>query len=138
MNFKNAYVFAKHILEHGGIPLLPNPALTKTSPGWMEVTLYREGCYQIVLVVLLPNAVVPGHRHDHVDSAELWLGGDGFAVVDRIGTLPLTVCEHMSKNLIWVRAGAHHEGRAGASGAVFLSFQKWSIAPGFISDDWQC
>ena len=103
-----------------------------------EVILFRESCWQVELITVYPNAVVAQHRHMHVESTELPLGG-GVIIGDIDGEkLKPFHRETLFANLIRIPAGVWHGGRAGQNGVVWLSFQKWIVLPPtWITDDWE-
>lgn len=103
----------------------------------IEVVLFREACWQVELITMLPGAVVPLHRHNRVDSCDLMLGGTTTGVV--IGRKAVSSIRRgsLAANLVRVGKGAWHGGKPDGKGAVYLSFQKWDGPAGVISEDWE-
>lgn len=127
MNLKQ---FARsHLLE--GVRI--NSMLTYRGDGWSESILFRDGHWQISLVNLQPNVQVKEHRHPHVESVDMLLSGGGKA---KVGNLEILDGE-AGKRLLRVPEGAWHEGNSGPEGAIYLSFQRWSKEPTFVSQDWE-
>lgn len=102
----------------------------------IEAVLFRDACWQVELVTMLPGAVVPKHRHNRVDSCDLLISGWSPAVV--IGGKSVKAVRHeaLLPNLVRIGKGVWHEGQPERNGAVYLSFQKWDGEPGLISEDW--
>lgn len=130
--------FARYMLD--GDRLLIRPQLDSISifGGYaIEVILFREACWQVELITMLPGVVVPKHRHNRVDSCDLMIGGTPGCV--EIGERAISPLRRgsLAANLVRVGKGVWHHGKSGKSGAVYLSFQKWDGEPGLISEDWE-
>lgn len=145
-SFAGPRAFARHMLATG-FPMAPFIGGLHTAPEGhpggraMEGILFRNGPWQIELVIMPPHCQVQLHRHVGFESVELALGGTGTAFIDgRTVISPEVRPEQRGRaisNLVRVGHGAWHEGFAGPNGAVFLSFQQWVGQPGFIADDWE-
>lgn len=143
-SFAGPRAFARHMLAVG-FPMVPFIGGLRTAPEdhpggrAMEGVVFREGPWQILLLVMPPNCQVQKHRHRRFASVELSLGGSGTAFVgDRVLTMPDKRRGTPEENLVRLGRGEWHEGFAGPDGSIFLSFQQWwDGPPAFISDDWE-
>jgi hypothetical protein len=125
--------FARAMLA-GGLPITGGPA--RMHPLGNETVLFREGCWQISLVQIPQNGIVPAHRHLRSSSADLLIHGGGDSFIGKaINGRPSR--GELSRNLIVIQAGAVHGGVAGPDGSTYLSFQRWEGEPGFLTEDWQ-
>lgn len=140
-DFAGPRAFARHMLAGNRLLLRPLLDRMQSTGQWSELVLYREGCWQVALIVIRPNVVVPRHRHLRVDSCDIGLGGSGLITIEpRVIDQPAERAMRgpLAANLIRVPRGAWHGGTTGPQGGTFLSFQHWAGgAPGFISEDWQ-
>lgn len=143
-SFAGPRAFARHMLATG-FPMHPFIGGMRTAPEGhpggraMEGILFREGPWQILLLVMPPNCTVQKHRHGRFASAELSLGGGGTAfVANRVYVAPEVRRGSVDANVVCLARGEWHEGFAGPNGSIFLSFQQWFDGPpAFISDDWE-
>ena len=94
--------------------------------------IFRSGNYQVELISVLPHTEVPNHVHPHMDSYEVYLGGDITFRVDGVSFIPTKVGEH-----IRVKSDCPHGGTFGAAGGVFLSVQEWKDGPQSAGTDWR-
>jgi hypothetical protein len=141
--FKSVKAFARYMLRDGRLTLRPvldgiwAPTSHPSQPGrfGLACILFRSGCWQVEMLVGLPNCQAPAHRHNRVDSVDVILCGgvtggvNHRAFADNRGSL--------LANLVRVPAGEWHGGAAKDSGVVYLSFQKWQGEPTFIGLDWE-
>lgn len=141
-SFAGPRAFARHMLlgERLRIAPLTTGESMHWGAGFMEAILFRDACWQVSLIVIFPNVVIPPHKHMRVASVDIGLTGTGSSSVvpsfiDRVLTPPEP--EHFDAYLQRVPAGSVHYGCAGASGATFLSFQQWIGEPGFVAEDWE-
>lgn len=135
--FAGARSFARHMLRDDRLPLRPMFDSCSSLPGIaLESIVFREGCWQVELVAMLPDAVIPKHRHNRVDSVELVLAGSGCGDIGghAIGAVQRG---RLAAHLIHVPKGEWHEGTAGPNGVMYLSFQRWDGAAALISEDWE-
>lgn len=128
------------MLADDRLKLAPQLHLIQSTDHWTEVVLYRETNWQVALIVIRPDVVVPRHRHVRVDSCDVALGGSGIVDIEplhhgRIGEKAMR--GPLAANLIRVPRRAWHGGKTGPQGGVFLSFQQWFGEPGMISEDWE-
>lgn len=136
--FPGSRAFARFMLRDDRLLIRPLlDSITVFSDYAIEVILFREACWQVELITMLPGAIVPMHRHNRVDSCDLMLGGTTSGVV--IGGRRVKPFQRGSipANLVRVGKGAWHRGQPESSGAVYLSFQHWDGEPGLISEDWE-
>lgn len=145
MQFAGPRAFARHMLSTG-FPMVPFLGMRTEPAGHpggraMEGVLYRDGQWQIELVVLPPDCQVPRHRHLRFASADLALGGSGLVIVgERVVISPEVHAQQRGRaisNLIRIERGEWHEGSSGSSGGIYLSFQQWYGPPSFIAEDWE-
>lgn len=129
--------FARSMLAEGLPVKLDQTRQIRAYPGGaIEVILFRESCWQIEIIAGMPGGSAPRHKHMHVDSCELGIGG---WVLAEIGQHEVTrkVRGELTANLIGVPAGQWHGGAAGPDGVMWISFQRWhDMAPTWITDDW--
>lgn len=103
----------------------------------MESILFREGPWQVELIVGWPNSKTAMHRHLRCASADLPLNGwaSGSA-----GGRPFAKprSDVLVQQIRTVGRNEWHGGTAGDKGFVYLSFQQWFDGePTFISQDWE-
>lgn len=136
MNFAGTRAFARHMLSKG-VSAQPFVGGLHSFGGIaLEGILFRDGPWQVEMVALFPNAVVPKHKHNRVDSFDLALGGGGLVIVEN-RVMPQERRGAMAANLLHIGRGKWHNGHAGPDGAIYLSFQHWEGEPSLISEDWQ-
>jgi hypothetical protein len=136
--FAGSRAFARYMLRDNRLLIRPRLDSIHVFNNYaIEVVLFRESCWQVELITMLPGAVVPIHRHNRVDSCDLMLAGDIDGVV--VGGVSVNHFRRgpLPANLVRVGKGIWHGGSPADHGAVYLSFQKWDGPPGVISDDWE-
>jgi hypothetical protein len=136
--FAGSRAFARYMLRDDRLLIRPRLNLITVFGEYaIEVVLFRESCWQVELITMLPGAVVPMHRHNRVDSCDLMLGGTTSDVV--IGGKSVKPFQRgpITANLVRVGKGVWHHGQPEENGAVYLSFQRWDGEPGLISEDWE-
>jgi hypothetical protein len=120
-------------------PVAPPSEPAKIAPQWLEFVLFRRCQFQVELIALFPGALVPPHRHPHVETYEVHYSGGGEAWLgtpERRLRQPHLVGDTMLRRLR-IAAGMPHGGRAEGL-TTALSLQRWQgREPTFISDDWE-
>ena len=142
--FPNVMKFARHMLHDGQLKLQPLRDATWVSKTHADLSqervmtciLFRSGQWQVEMIMALPNAAAPLHRHNHVHSADVILCGDLSGTVDgRSVAKPRGA--NLCANLMSLPAGVWHGGVTG-KGLIVLSFQKWEgLEPTFVANDWE-
>lgn len=95
--------------------------------------LHRAGLFQTELVRIKPFVCVPMHSHPGVDSVDLLVAGNVWQF--RIGTHTL---KRFVKGMgLRIASTVPHGGVASEAGVMFLSCQRWAVAPSFIAREWQ-
>lgn len=140
--FAGPRAFARYMLRDERLQIRPVQALQsmKTGMGATEVVLFREACWQVTLLVLEPNLLVPSHKHHRVDSVDLAIAGDGFANIGstvRARAVSAAAGLALMSQLQRVPKGVAHGGSAGPVGGCFLSFQRWDGEPDSVMNDWE-
>lgn len=99
--------------------------------GFACVTLFREGPFQVQLVIAQPFASAPPHTHPNIDTVEMLVQGTG--VVEVFG--------RPKANGIFTGVAPKdvHTARAAENGASFISIQKWlnGVVPSSVHLDWR-
>ncbi len=98
--------------------------------GVTSIVLYRQGRFQIELIVVAPNCEIPKHTHEDVDTYEMQVSGamsfevagiqTGFLREPRENGLHRDFMKYVP-----IAAGVEHAGNSGPAGAAFLSVQHW-------------
>lgn len=123
--------------------LVPQDKAQDFIEGLTALTLYREGPFQVQLIVVSPNVVIPTHTHPNVDSFEVFLRGMVFHLN---GEILINEDQRDERNglssaaafrNIRVRPTDPHGGYAGPNGGAFLSVQHWSCEPTSVGDSWE-
>jgi hypothetical protein len=128
--------FASWYLAEPRWPIAMPADSLRVLDGWSELILYRDGDYQVELVTVKPDYVIPPHRHPHIASYEYQVVGDSTV---HIGGRPLPSvpregagirrCCSLPRNML--------HGGVTPTGGVFLTLQRFhGLAPTFASDDW--
>lgn len=131
--------FARSMLAGDRLTLAPNLGLMSSTEQWSESVIYRDGSFQIQLVVLRPNVQVARHCHRRVESLDLALCGSGHLYIgERSQAFGAGMRGSLAANLVPIKRGVWHAGASGPVGGSYLSFQQWDGEPGFISEDWEC
>lgn len=145
-SFAGPRAFARHMLRDGRLQIRPIVDQIMTFRGSaIETVLFREGCWQIELVSIVPGATAEKHRHLRCSSADLILNGlvNGYVGGRTIPSQPKR--GSMIANLVTIGRGEWHGGTSGLGGGitgiggglVYLSFQQWEGTPTFVSEDWE-
>lgn len=139
-NFGGPRAFARYMLEGDRLLLRPQLDQIHHDGRALEAVLFREGCWQVEMVVIGPGAEVPVHRHNRCDSVDLLVGGSGTINVDPCVIGRFVGDAHkgrLAANLVRVPRGAWHGGKVGPKGIVFISFQQWQGPAQLIGEDWE-
>lgn len=136
-SFSGPRGFARRFLRQGNLPFRPLPNGFHFDGHAFQMVLFRESCWQIELIVLQPNVVVPQHRHDHCATVDVYLGGA--ASMESISAIERQYQRILRgvPTMVSVPAGTAHGGAVGPRGLAFLSFQQWSNEAKLIHEDWQ-
>lgn len=130
--------FARRMLADDRLLMRPPMDGLRWADGWGEAILYRDGPWQVELVMLLPGVDVPMHRHMRCESCDVALSGSGEIVTERFrGPFGRDESRPLARTVLRIPAGMLHGGKAGPSGCLWLSFQRWAGEPAHISEDWQ-
>jgi len=112
--------------------------------GVVSIVLFREGQFQVEMIVLPPNINVPPHYHDDVDSFEVGISGsqEFFIAGVQSGFLREPRANGMSRDFgrfVPIRSDAFHGARTGPHGATFLSVQRWrdGVTPTHVGLNWR-
>jgi hypothetical protein len=135
--------FLEHYFVGDAIKLRPPQDCLLAWEGITTMVLYREGQFQVELVIVEPDTKIPAHCHDDVESYEVAIGGQLEFFVDgtQSGFFREPRADGVSRDLgkfVPVRADAWHGGRSGPQGACFLSVQRWrdGVAPDRVGRNW--
>ena len=133
--------FMERYFEGDRIQLRPPHDAVRAVAGIYTLVLYREPPYQVEAVTIAPNTEIPPHHHPRMDSFEVATSGELlFFVDDRQTGYPRAArADGSSRNLgkyVPIPADAWHGGRAGPTGASFLSVQLWHGAVGHVLENW--
>jgi hypothetical protein len=137
-SFAGPRAFARWALEGDRLRIAPQLDRIHSDRGLaIECILFRESCWQIELVTLMPNAVGVMHRHNRCSSADLALGGTGIANIGGRDVLQRQRGSILAQ-LFRIDRSVWHGGSAGPQGSILVSFQQWHDGdPDFISTDWE-
>jgi len=112
--------------------------------GVTSIVLYREGEYQVEMIVVAPGVRIPPHVHDDVDSYEVAFSGamELFVAEEQCCHLRAPRADGLSRNLLRfvpIRSDAVHHGNTHERGAVFLSVQRWrdGVKPSHVGLNWR-
>ncbi len=138
MNWRSLKHFARDMLKGDRLHLRPMPELIEADEIATRMILFREGQWQVELVVGRPYAVLMPHCHDQVESLHLVIGDSG-GYADVAGHKFQWQGHRgpLAANLIHVPKGSAHSGVGGSHGSAFIAFQKWDTEPGFVRHDWR-
>jgi hypothetical protein len=106
--------------------------------------LFREGSFQVQIFTVPPYYIVPAHTHPNVESIEVYVGGqirfshrgnfvfEGRDPVDNLDISPF------KWRMLRVSPEDRHGAVVGATGAVFISIQRWlnDIEPHCVAADY--
>lgn len=112
----------------------PKTGAIEFAEGVTAITLYREDNFQVQMIIVPPNHVIPPHTHPDVDSFEVFFTGDITFYIN--GKIPEESPELGAP--IRVRPDDVHSGEFGPAGGAFLSIQRWlnGIAPTSVGYNW--
>ena len=134
--------YAQRVWNAGALLLCPPLDGISMVPGRARVVLHREGQFQAELIMFAPGAVVPAHRHPHVDSIDTVVSG-AVDLVTGSGQRVWPAKPRASGVSRWfgrflpIAATEAHGGSVGPEGACIVSFQQWHHGtPGHIVEDW--
>lgn len=136
--FAGPRTFARRMMEGGALPLRPlyDQVMTyQHDHPVMESILFREGRWQVELIVGTPHSSSPRHRHLRCASADLLLSGTVSGRVEGRTFAPPR--GDLLSQLKTIGKGEWHGGSSGELGLIYLSFQMWDGQPTFISQDWE-
>lgn len=111
------------------------PIEVRNSGNRMSMIMYRQPPFQVELVIWMPGAVIPAHRHPNIDLFALPVSGGLVLIVGDtetkvnhlLGRAKTWAAEKLSSGgAIRIDSGDWHGGKAGKSGASFWTFQKWA------------
>ena len=137
-SFAGPRAFARHMLREGRLELRPIVDQIMTfRQSAIEAILFRDACWQIELVSVVPGFVAEKHKHLRCASADLILNGlvDGYVGARSMREPPKR--GGWEANLFTIGRGEWHGGTSGPNGLCYLSFQQWDGPPTFVSEDWQ-
>ena len=100
-----------------------------------EIILYRDGQFQVQLVIAQPLSEIPDHIHPGVDSFEVYMSGDLRFRRDDEAFHP----QEPGVSCLRVLPDSYHGATVGPRGGTFLSIQHWTNPkrqPSFISHEW--
>lgn len=108
---------------------------------------YTKGPFQVQLIIMDPNSIIPKHKHPNMDSFEVYAGGQiNFFKNGELETEDFNLVDttkiYQSKNrgdFLRILPGDMHNGDFGPEGGVFFSVQKWQngISPKDVTEDWE-
>ncbi len=150
--FETLRSFAKWYLrdwETGMMPVMIPPAFDRvarlggrfSSRRSSGCVLFRDGRFQVEMIVFSAGYKIPNHSHPNVDSYDVHLCGNGETYVDGRRMDPVSSDKKRGRHpLVWalrLGAGVPHWGMV-TEDTAYLSIQGWrnGIKPSFIVDDW--
>ena len=99
--------------------------------------LFCESPWQVELVTVAPNTIIPEHAHLHTDSWEIFLAGKGIARIGHRVTQRDDAFDPPFTVFGFVPHSAWHSGEALEKGGLWLSAQYWlNGKPTSLSEDW--
>lgn len=135
------HAYAQRFLEAATFFSMNAPAAEMLDLGGPTVCkLQQDGEYQVELVSVPAGFYIPKHVHPNMDSIEVSISGavrfilndvDIFAHLDDARLL----CRAKHRSLRINRTDVHH-GKALATGAIFLSIQRWTGNPASAGTDY--
>lgn len=139
--------FAEWYLAHApNLPIqIPADRAIDTVEGLHGIVLYREGRFQVQMLICAPNVKIPPHTHPNVDSYEVSLDGGIDFIIDGRRTIPLKVLDRRAGDAsawrgfaVRVRPGVLHWANVGSQGGAFLSIQYWphGLEMTSVGHDW--
>lgn len=102
--------------------------------GSVKTSILRSDLrFQVEVVTVAPNTVLPLHRHPDVDSIDIMVEGDILIDVEGVIIAGDYSCERRAAFLngkgLRIAADALHGGVVGPQGVTFLSCQRWKMLP---------
>jgi hypothetical protein len=132
--------FAAEVLRSRTVQDLTSTAAPIECGTFSTAVSIREGRFQVEVVSMRAGAVVTPHTHPNMDSIEAAIFGCVRLVVgkhDPLEKLSDRGFMRQAKRLgIRVNRGEVHTARC-PHDSVFLSIQRWHIAPTSVATDWQ-
>lgn len=111
-----------------------------------SITWYRSGPFQVQLIIIEPDTIIPEHKHPNMDSFEVYSGGKiNFYLNGKLETEDWKLLDIKGDevapnrgNFIRVRPDSMHGGIFGPGGSIFFSVQKWlnGVSPKDVTQDW--
>lgn len=135
--FTNLRGFVRHMLRDGRLQMPAALSPMHFDGKAFQLVLYRNGPWQLELVTLMPNIVVPRHSHPNVTTFGVYLGGAG--ALDSTAYVKRQIDKLQSGTMVGVTtpAGEEHGGSVGPDGLCFLSFQQWTGDAVLLHEDWR-
>lgn len=135
--FAGPRAFARWALRDNRLALRPAlDSIMCFRDSGIESILFRESCWQIELVVAMPNAGAEMHKHLRCSSADVLMNGHVLGSVEGRG-ISSSLRGPLAAQLKTIGRGEVHGGAVGPQGLVYVSFQQWFDGdPTFISQDW--
>lgn len=155
LNFDNLTNFLFSFLSRtsvmGFIPSGTGPVVTRVEDV-TTVLLYRDNEFQVQMICVPPNYIIPEHVHPNIDSYEVGIGG-GMCFSRNGHWITNETIDHHGPKIKWnglgtlnkkrgscirVKPTDVHGGMFGDEGAVFLSVQQWlnGVQPGCVGSDY--
>lgn len=132
----------------GPIPPSPFEAITRLE-GFIGMTLYRHGQFQVQMWICDPYSEIPDHSHPDVDSLQVYVSGEVFL---RFNGQPVITPDSLDYAAIGsetispkngfslrVRPTDNHGATIGPRGGVFITFQEWlnGVEPQSVEMNWK-
>lgn len=103
--------------------------------------LHQSGSYQVEFITFAPNLVIPPHTHPGTESIEYPIAGMATLKVgdfDPFKGMPERLALRMAKGRgLRIPEHAVHSGTISDTGAMILSFQRWSVPMAHIGQNWK-
>lgn len=145
------FSFIKRAPVIGFVPSGTGPVVTKVEDV-TTVLMYRDSQFQVQMICVPPNYIIPEHTHPNIDSYEVGVGG-GMCFSRNGHWITNETIDHHAPRIQWNGAGTLnkkrgscirvrptdvHGGMFGPEGAVFLSVQQWlnGVAPHCVGADY--
>jgi hypothetical protein len=134
------YDYAEAVRARLAEVLASKPIAARDFGNFDCAVLHRTGNLQAELVQIQPDQRIPMHVHPHVSSIDLLVAGDVALVVNgkRIahGYDAQRRSSFMKRAAIRIGANVVHGGTTAKGGVMFLSCQRWAVAPHHIALSW--
>ncbi len=127
------------------VPLVPSVNAFAFEDNMCAITLFREGAFQVQLIIANPDCIIPPHTHPNVDSYEVFLNGMQFThTTETVCTFDDALLDNgkgipnLRGATVRVKPDEMHGGQASSQGGSFLSIQQWlnNITPTSVGNDW--